>query len=294
MRFLIASDFHLNERKRLEDFEKNLREIENISHRINPEPAVYIIVGDVFDKRHPTPLELKIFADHLSRVKCNEIQLIIGNHDTVGQNLTTLDWCRGINVNKVKVYKIFGKTIYFAHRTLSEAKLGPKEIHIDGISYKKLNYDVIVTGHIHKPQIVNKENPLVLVPGSIERVNFGERGEDKYIWLLDVEKGIKLKRYKLNCRPMYYIEYDLDNKIIKINDKEIEKGSQPDTNGAIIKATFRGKKSLINKLNYDKLLDKFSKAYSVDFQFEYSDVAKETTEIETYTISDKGLIIFFW
>jgi putative phosphoesterase len=283
MRFLITADIHLNERRRIDDFVKNLKAIETLSAEINPD--VYVIAGDIFDKRKPSPLELKIFAEHLHNVKSRDKQLIIGNHDEVGDNLTTLDWCN-VAVDKVRIYKIHNKTIYFGHRTLSEATLGPKEIHINGISWKKLNYDVIVTGHIHKPQILNKENPLVLIPGSIERVNFGERNEQKYVWSLDVTNKIELKRYDLECRPMYYIIHNLETKETIINDV---KSKMINIEGAIIKVTFVGKKATINKLNYDKLLDKFSKAYSIDLQFEYSDVVVEMNK-ETKIVSDAELL----
>jgi exonuclease SbcD len=45
-------------------------------------------------------------------------------------------------------------------------------------------------GHIHKPQDVNEGNqPPVVYPGSIERVDFGEAKEDRFFVLVEIEKG---------------------------------------------------------------------------------------------------------
>lgn len=289
MKFLISSDFHLNERNRLNDYIKNLKEIEKISQKAKPD--YYVVVGDIFDKRRPSPLELKVFSEHINKMRVSQINIIIGNHDEVGKDLTTLDWIKSkrIEVSKVKVYNVKGKTIYFAHRTLSEAKLGPKEIHIEGISYKKLKYDAIVCGHIHKSQVLSKKNPLALIPGSIERVNFGERGEEKWVWLLDVGDKIKLKKYPLECRRMFYIVRNLDTKETFVNDRNWIEGEDI-TSDAIVKVKFVGKKSTINKLNYDKLLNIFDKTFSIDMQFDYTDKVKEASIITTKIISDKEIL----
>jgi exonuclease SbcD len=50
--------------------------------------------------------------------------------------------------------------------------------------------DYVAMGHIHKSQDLNKGNhPPVIYSGSIERVDFGEAGDDKFFVLADVEKG---------------------------------------------------------------------------------------------------------
>jgi exonuclease SbcD len=45
-------------------------------------------------------------------------------------------------------------------------------------------------GHIHKPQDVNEgQQPPVIYPGSIERVDFGEAKEDRFFVIAQIEKG---------------------------------------------------------------------------------------------------------
>ena len=53
--------------------------------------------------------------------------------------------------------------------------------------------DYVALGHIHKAQNLNeKAHPPVIYPGSIERVDFGEAGDDKFFVIAHVERG--------NCR----------------------------------------------------------------------------------------------
>jgi exonuclease SbcD len=50
--------------------------------------------------------------------------------------------------------------------------------------------DYVALGHIHKPQDLNENaHPPVIYPGSIERVDFGEAGDDKFFIIADIQKG---------------------------------------------------------------------------------------------------------
>lgn len=53
---------------------------------------------------------------------------------------------------------------------------------------KRLDY--VALGHIHKAQDLNPErHPPVIYPGSIERVDFGETGDEKTFVIAEIEKG---------------------------------------------------------------------------------------------------------
>ncbi len=48
----------------------------------------------------------------------------------------------------------------------------------------------VALGHIHKPQDLNQgEQPPVIYPGSIERVDIGEAGDDKYFVVAHIQSG---------------------------------------------------------------------------------------------------------
>lgn len=84
-----------------------------------------------------------------------------------------------------------------AHASIEGAKFGGERLVMLGndlvltgslVKNPKLSY--VAMGHIHKPQNVNEGNqPPVIYPGSIERVDFGEAKEDRYFVIADVEKG---------------------------------------------------------------------------------------------------------
>jgi exonuclease SbcD len=87
--------------------------------------------------------------------------------------------------------------ILTAHASIEGAKYGGERLVMLGndlvlsaglVKNKKFNY--VAMGHIHKPQDVNKGNqPPVVYPGSIERVDFGEAQEDRFFVIAQVEAG---------------------------------------------------------------------------------------------------------
>jgi exonuclease SbcD len=84
-----------------------------------------------------------------------------------------------------------------AHASIEGAKFGGERLVMLGndlvltgslVKNPKLNY--VAMGHIHKPQDVNEGNqPPVIYPGSIERVDFGEAKEERFFVIADVAAG---------------------------------------------------------------------------------------------------------
>jgi putative phosphoesterase len=281
MKYLIASDFHLNEANRFDDFISSLFQIQLVADKIKPD--AYIIAGDIFDNRRPTPRELKAFSSHLRMIKAKKY-IIAGNHDRIDKNLSTLDWLGNIDDN-IEIedgkYKIL-----ITHENIKEALIGNDNIKLNNYkSYKDYKgYDVIIFGHIHKPQIINEKNPLAFYPGSIERVDFAERNDNKYIWILDINDKLKLRRHKLKVRDMVYIKINLDTKEKDINKKDFK------IEESIVKVDILGTKDKIKSLNYDKLLSKFKDAYQIDINFFITDVEGIKNKATT---SDKSILEFF-
>jgi len=66
--------------------------------------------------------------------------------------------------------------------------------------------DYVAMGHVHKAQNLNEGNhPPVIYSGSIERVDFGEAGDDKFFVIAEVKKGSTQVNWRklTGVRPFY-------------------------------------------------------------------------------------------
>lgn len=88
-------------------------------------------------------------------------------------------------------------TVLLAHLMADRASLGAERFLAVGkgfnIPVSLLNnpcFDYVALGHVHKHQNLNKSNnPPIIYPGSIERVDFSEEKEEKGFVLVELEKG---------------------------------------------------------------------------------------------------------
>lgn len=87
--------------------------------------------------------------------------------------------------------------IFTAHASIEGAKFGGErlvmlgnDLVLSGSLVKNPKFSYVAMGHIHKPQDVNEgQQPPVVYPGSIERVDFGEVKEDRFFVIAEIEKG---------------------------------------------------------------------------------------------------------
>ncbi|GAB4521040.1 MAG: exonuclease SbcCD subunit D [Anaerolineales bacterium] len=110
--------------------------------------------------------------------------------------------------------------ILAAHTTVQGAVYGGertvmlgKDIELSGSLVRNPAFQYVALGHIHKRQNLNPDGqPPVIYPGSIERVDFGEAGEDKFFVIAEIEpdQPTRLDWRKLETRPFLDMECTLE------------------------------------------------------------------------------------
>jgi len=263
-----TSDFQLDLDNRIDDFIKSLNQIKEIANK----GKLLIIGGDIYRDRRPHPKEMNIFRDFIKNISV-PVEIVIGNHDE-NLDVTTLDEFLKFNIKEVTLHrppfilKYSGLNIYLDHTIIEGAKMGPSDFILNNKRVKPLKNildnkcDFYLIGDIHKAQVVNKEPP-VLYAGSIEREDFGERNEGKYVILIN--SNTKEYVYKpLNIRPMYQINLDLSSSNEQFKEGKIV---PPQVENAIVKVVITGTKEQIEKYNEANLKESLNKTFSYKIQY---------------------------
>ncbi len=137
-------------------------------------------------------------------------------------------------------------TILLGHLMVNRARFGAEQFLAVGRGFTipislliRPELDYVALGHVHKHQNLNpNNNPPVIYPGSIERVDFSEEKEDKGYILIALKKGeVNWNFCPLPARPFLTIKVDLS---------QVE-----DPQATLVKAI--GKKSIDNsvvRVNY--------------------------------------------
>ncbi|WP_016951540.1 exonuclease subunit SbcD [Anabaena sp. PCC 7108] len=109
-------------------------------------------------------------------------------------------------------------TVLLAHLMADNATLGAERLLAVGKGFTlplslltRPCFDYVALGHVHKHQNLNKSNdPPVIYPGSIERVDFSEEKEDKGYVMVELERGkVNWEFCPLPVRVFRTIEVDL-------------------------------------------------------------------------------------
>jgi exonuclease SbcD len=117
--------------------------------------------------------------------------------------------------------------LLIAHASVQGAKYGGertvtlgREVVLPGSLVRDPRIDYVALGHIHKAQDLNEgHHPPVIYPGSIERVDFGEVGDEKYYVIAYVERG----KTQLEWRRLEGIRPFID-RYVRLEAKETIEG----------------------------------------------------------------------
>lgn len=165
-------------------------------------------------------------------------------------------------------------TVLLAHLMIDKASLGAERFLAVGKGFNvplslliRPCFDYVALGHIHKHQNLNKSNdPPIIYPGSIERVDFSEEKEDKGFVLLELEKGsVKWEFCALPVRSFCTIKVDVsqaeDPQELLI--KTIEKKAIQD---AVVRLIYQLRSEQIDQIETSRLHEALTAAHSYSIQ----------------------------
>jgi DNA repair protein SbcD/Mre11 len=161
-------------------------------------------------------------------------------------------------------------TILLAHLMADRATFGAEKFLAVGKGFTipmslliRPEFDYVALGHVHKHQNLNPNNqPPVVYPGSIERVDFGEEKEDKGYIFLEVEKGLVNWQFcPLPARPFRTINLDVSEQedpqasILKaIAKKEIK--------DVVVRLIYKVRSEQLDLINNNEIHDVLTIAHS--------------------------------
>lgn len=105
---------------------------------------------------------------------------------------------------------------------------------------KDKRFDYVALGHIHKAQDVNEGKlPPVIYPGSIERVDFGEVGDEKFYVLVNLLKGATTYEWRKleHIRPFFDRRIQLEGQDGVMKKLLAELPAKSKTKDAIVRLT---------------------------------------------------------
>ena len=167
-------------------------------------------------------------------------------------------------------------TVLLAHLMADRASLGAERLLAVGKGFtvplsllNRPQFEYVALGHVHKHQNLNPSNdPPIVYPGSIDRVDFSEEKEDKGYVLIEVAKGeVKWEFCPLPVRPFRSIEVDVSE--AENPQKELLKAlKKHDIQEAVIRLVYKIRSEQLELINTNQLDEALKPAHSYSIRAE--------------------------
>ncbi|GBL12388.1 exonuclease subunit SbcD [Microcystis aeruginosa] len=167
-------------------------------------------------------------------------------------------------------------TVLLAHLMADRASLGAERFLAVGKGFtvplsllNRPQFEYVALGHVHKHQNLNPSNdPPIVYPGSIDRVDFSEEKEDKGYVLIEVAKGeVKWEFCPLPVRTFRSIEVDVSEEANP--QKELLKAlKKHDIQEAVIRLVYKIRSEQLELINTNQLDEALKTAHSYSIRAE--------------------------
>ncbi|MDZ8066792.1 MAG: exonuclease SbcCD subunit D [Nostoc sp. DedQUE08] len=167
-------------------------------------------------------------------------------------------------------------TILLAHLMADNASLGAERFLAVGKGFTlplslltRPCFDYVALGHVHRHQNLNKSNnPPVIYPGSIERVDFSEEKEDKGYVMIELERGsVEWEFCPLTVRTFRTIEVDVS----KADDPQavlMKAIAKYDIQDAVVRLIYKLRSEQMDLIDSSSLHTALSPAHTYTIQAE--------------------------
>ncbi|MBD2609645.1 exonuclease subunit SbcD [Scytonema hofmannii FACHB-248] len=165
-------------------------------------------------------------------------------------------------------------TVLLAHLMADNATLGAERFLAVGKGFTlplslltRPCFDYVALGHVHKHQNLNKSNdPPVIYPGSIERVDFSEEKEDKGYVMIELERGNAQWEFcRLDVRTFRTIEVDVS----KAEDPQgaiMKAIAKYDIEDAVVRLIYKLRSEQLDLIDNSSLHDALTTAHTYTIQ----------------------------
>lgn len=157
--------------------------------------------------------------------------------------------------------------VFTFHAGIDVAKLGAETSLVVGKTFSvplsvvaRKEFDYVALGHIHLHQVLTQYPPVVY-SGSIERVDFGEEGQDKGFMAIDLAKGNTNYQFiKLPSRNFVTIEVNIDENQDP-NQEIINAIRKKDVKDAVVRLRYTIDNSNNHLVDDKKIRDEFKDTF---------------------------------
>jgi exonuclease SbcD len=130
-------------------------------------------------------------------------------------------------------------------------------------------FDYVALGHIHKQQTLN-QNPPVVYPGSLQRVDFSEEEDEKGFYLVELdpsrprgERVVEWEFRRVGARPFLSIDVDIPPGDENPTERVIKAIARRQVAGAVVRLRIRIPVELVNRLQDEALTEALREAHFV-------------------------------
>ena len=311
MRFIHIADVHLGAQPDAGPLYSRQRPrelwetFEHVIHVCEEEQTdLLLIAGDLFH-RQPLVRELKEVDYLFSELTHTKVVLIAGNHDYIrtDSNYLTFQWSKnvypllsdkpqyvdfpelrtavyGMSYHSREIGRPLYDSLQAADREPFEILLAhggdDRHIPIDRQKLERSGFDYVALGHIHKPQVMRKDQ--IVYSGALEPIDKNDTGRHGYVRGEITEKGARTQWVPCACRE--YIHFE---SAVGVEDttgsvkKQIEKKINEYGNENIYKIVLVGKRNrdvfldperMKGEKNILEIIDRTSPAYDFERLYE--------------------------